>query len=44
LGETLSIFLPIRSIDSVQIWLIFTHERFGNFKDSGSRVKGNPAR
>ena len=41
--DTVPIFLPIRSVDTVQIWLIFTHECLGWSFESRSRARGNPA-
>ncbi len=35
---------PIRSTESVRIWLIFTHDRLGRLAAMSSRVSGNPAR
>jgi len=35
---------PMRSTDSVRIWLILIQERFGNFAVRSSRVNGKPAR
>ncbi len=35
---------PMRSVDTVRIWLVFAHERFGNFGLVSSSVRGNPAR
>ena len=34
----------MRSVVSVRIWLIFTHERFASFGLASSSVKGKPAR
>jgi hypothetical protein len=33
--------LAVRSTDSVRIWLILIHERFGQVPASSSRLKGN---
>src|SRR5438874_1676703 len=43
-GETRPIFLPMRSTESVRIWLIFTHEGLGRFSLVNSSVRGKPAR
>jgi len=43
-GATLPIFLPIRPVESVRIWLILTQERLGNLDFKISCVSGKPAR
>ena len=35
--------LPNRSTDNVRTWLIFAHDRFGNFGDVNSSVSGKCA-
>lgn len=42
-GESLPSRFPRRSVESVLIWPIFTHERFGSRTERSSSVNGNPA-
>jgi hypothetical protein len=35
--------VPKRSTESVRIWLILTHDRFGKVAEISSMVKGKPA-
>src|SRR6266496_1465608 len=43
-GCSLPIRLPIRPMESVRIWLIFTQDRLGKAVAPSSRVSGKPAR
>jgi hypothetical protein len=42
-GEIKPIFLPMRSVLKVLIWLILAHERLDNFAELISSVRGKPA-
>ncbi len=42
-SETVPIFFPKRCIESVRVWLIFTHDFFGSFGSESSNVNGKLA-